>query len=281
MNSAAEDMAGREDRPRLSIVIPACNEEKRIGTMLDAYLPRFRRQPRPVEFVVVVNGSTDATAAVVEAYARKEPALRTVVEPRRVGKGGALMRGFREARGELVGFVDADGSTPPEAFEELVENLGDAGAVIASRWRRGARVSPRQPLLRRMASRVFNMFTRVLFGLALTDTQCGAKLMRREAIMEVLPLLGITRWAFDVDLLYQLKRAGYGIREIPTTWRDTAGSKIKIARVSGEMVAALARLRLVHSPFRWIVVAYDGCIGWKRMRRRGGKSWPSREQNAR
>jgi glycosyltransferase involved in cell wall biosynthesis len=248
---------------RLSIVVPACNEELRIGQMLDAYLPYLTAKcSRDVEILVVVNGTTDRTEEVVSRYAARYPILRCVVDPARIGKGGALMRGFAEAHGELVGFVDADGSTPPDAFQDLVAHIGDSGAIIASRWRRGAKVSPKQPLPRLIASRAFNLVTRVFFGLRLTDTQCGAKLMRREALQAVLPHLGTTRWAFDVDLLFQLRRAGYRVTEVATTWCDVAGSKVRVGRVSLEMFLALVRLRLVYSPFRWMVSVYNR-IGFK------------------
>ncbi|MFM8635035.1 MAG: glycosyltransferase [Planctomycetia bacterium] len=247
---------------RLSIIIPAHNEEARIGRMLDAYLPFYAdRYGNQVELIIVVNGSTDDTSGVVEGYVARYAQLRCIVDPNRIGKGGALLRGFREARGDLIGFVDADGSTPPAAFQDLVDRLGDADVAVASRWCDGASVSPRQPLARRIASRVFNLLTRVLFGLRLTDTQCGAKLMRRDALIPILGYLGITRWAFDVDLLFQLHRSGRTIVEIPTTWQDVAGSKVDILSVSAEMLAAVARLRLVYSPLRWVVGVYDSLIG--------------------
>ncbi|MEI7435917.1 MAG: glycosyltransferase [bacterium] len=246
---------------RLSIVVPAHNEEHRLGRMLDAYLPAFAaRYGADVEFLVVVNGSTDGTEGLLRSYAARYPQVRCLVEPARVGKGGALMLGFRAASGNMIGFVDADGSTPPAAFQELVDRIGDAGAIIASRWRAGAVVSPRQPFARRFASRLFNRLTNLMFGLRLTDTQCGAKLMRREALLNVLPHLGITRWAFDVDLLFQLRRAGFSVDEVPTRWHDVEGSKVQVGRASAEMLAALIRLRLIYSPFRWVVTLYDRTI---------------------
>jgi O-antigen/teichoic acid export membrane protein len=247
---------------RLSLVIPAHNEEARIGRMLDAYLPVLAaRYGDDAEVVVVVNGSTDETAAVVTGYASRFPQVVGLIEPCGIGKGGALIMGFRAARGDLVGFVDADGSTPPAAFQDLVDRIGDADVAVASRWCVGATVSPPQPLARRIASRVFNLLTRLFFGLRLSDTQCGAKLMKREALVPVLDSLGITRWAFDVDLLFQMHRAGRTIVEIPTTWHDVEGSKIQIAAVSAEMLAAIVRLRLLYSPFKWVVGAYDRVIG--------------------
>jgi len=246
---------------RLSIVIPAHNEEKRIGPMLEAYLPFFSsRYQNEVEFLVVVNGSTDRTDQIVASYAERFPGVKVIIEPDRIGKGGALMVGFREASGDLIGFVDADGSTPPQAFQDLIDNIGEAGGIIASRWSRGAIISPRQPLDRRVASRIFNFLTRILFGLRLVDTQCGAKLMTRPAVKAILPNLGITQWAFDVDMLFQLRRAGYKIKEIPTTWHDVAGSKIQVGKASAEMMLALVRLRLLYSPFKWVVGIYDRFI---------------------
>jgi len=242
----------------LSIIIPAYNEETRLGRMLDQYLPFFNaRYAEGYEVLVVVNGSCDRTEDVVREYARVHNHIRIIVDPRPIGKGGAVMLGFAQAQGRLVGFVDADGATPPEAFQELVEHIGAAGAIIASRWMPGARVSPCQPFKRRLASRLFNAFVHLLFGLRISDTQCGAKLLTREAVQAILPHIGITQWAFDVDLLFQLRRAGFAIAEIPTTWRDVSGSRLRVCKASADMFVAMIRLRLIYSPFRWVVALYD------------------------
>lgn len=242
----------------LSIIIPAYNEEARLGRMLDQYLPYFNaRYPGKYEMLVVVNGSHDRTEEIVREYARVHPALRAIVDQRPIGKGGAIMLGLAQAKGQLVGFTDADGSTPPEAFQELVERIGHAGAIIASRWLPGAQVNVRQPFKRRLISRLFNLLVRVLFRLNISDTQCGAKLLRREAVHAILPRLGVTRWAFDVDLLFQLRCADFTIVEIPSTWHDVAGSRLHVVKASFEMVVALVRLRLIYSPFRWVVALYD------------------------
>lgn len=247
---------------KLSIIIPAYNEEARIRPTLDAYARYFvARYAGDVEFLVVVNGSYDGTEQIVRERAKRCSQVKLMVEPRAIGKGGAIFRGFEAAAGDLVGFVDADNSTSPEAFDDLVARLGDAGAIIASRYIPGAKVSPRQPWSRRVASRVFNFLVRAFFKLNITDTQCGAKLMKREAIKAVMPELGLTRWAFDVDLLFQLRRAGYRIVETPTVWRDREGSRLKVGRVSLEMFLAVCRLRLLYSPFRWLVKGYDRTLG--------------------
>ncbi len=245
-----------------SIIVPAYNEAERIGPMLDAYLPYFAaRYGDTFEMIVAVNGSRDDTAAVAQARTAHYPQLHVLVEPRPIGKGGAIMFGGAHARGEWIGFVDADGATPPEAFDDLLKNIGDAGLIIASRRLPGAVVQPRQPWQRRAASRVFNFLVRKLFKLSITDTQCGAKLMSAEAWQAIVPKIGLTKWAFDVDMLFKTRRAGYPIREIPTTWRDIGGSKLRIGRVSFQMLLAIVRLRLLYSPFSWIVTLYDRLLG--------------------
>lgn len=246
----------------LSIIIPAYNERHRLTAMMDPYSEYFiGKYGDEVELIVVVNGSIDQTEEVAYRYAKTHPQVRVIVEPEAIGKGGAIIRGAQMARGEWVGFVDADGATPPEAFDELLQQVGDAGAIIASRWIPGADVFPPQPLSRRVASRIFNFLVRLLFKVPIHDTQCGAKLMRGDALRTVLPELGITRWAFDVDLLFKLRRAGYRIVEHPTTWHDVAGSKINVPRASIEMFLAICRLRLLYSPLRWIVTLYDLTLG--------------------
>jgi glycosyltransferase involved in cell wall biosynthesis len=246
----------------LSIIIPAYNEEARLGRMLDQYLPFFNeRYAASYEILVVVNGSRDRTEDVVREYARAHKPVGIIVDPRLIGKGGAVMLGFAKAQGRLVGFVDADGATPPEAFYELVKHIGTAGAIIASRWMPGAQVSVQQPFNRRLASRLFNALMRLMFGLRISDTQCGAKLLTREAVQAILPHIGITQWAFDVDLLFQLRRAGFAITEIPTTWRDVSGSRLRVCKASADMFIAVVRLRLIYSPFRWVVSLYDRTQG--------------------
>ena len=123
----------------LSVIVPAYNEEDRIATMLGVYLPCLaERFGERFELIVVINGTTDGTESVVRAFAPQFPQLRVLVDPSPIGKGGAVMWGFNEAKGDLIGFADADGATPPEAFLALIDDVPDAGIVIASRWIKGA-----------------------------------------------------------------------------------------------------------------------------------------------
>jgi glycosyltransferase involved in cell wall biosynthesis len=239
---------------KLDIVIPAYNEEKRIGSTLRAYLDYFRKiKELDFRIIVVLNGCRDNTRKVVEKYKSREI---KILEFKQAGKGFAVAEGFKEAlrgKAELIGFVDADCSTPPEAFYDLIRNIGNYDGAIANRWMRGSVIKTRQTFFRRMISRVFNFIVRVLFLLPHNDTQCGAKLFRREVLKKVVHKLGASEWSFDVDLLFYMRRIGARVKSVPTIWEDKKDSHINMKRTPPRMFLSVLRLRLVHSPFRFIV----------------------------
>lgn len=220
-----------------TIVVPAYNEEARIGGLLEA-LAAFEGP------VIVVADGTDRTAALVRAFGDAHPglALECLEFPGRLGKGGGIMAGFRAAGTPLVGFMDADGSTDPAEMARLFSFLADADGAIASRWAPGAVVPVRQSAGRRLKSRAFNLLVRLLFGLPYADTQCGAKVFRREAVAPVLGEMTLSGFEFDVELLWRLSRRGARVIEVPTVWYDRGGSKVG-GGDSMEMLRRLVALR--------------------------------------
>ena len=243
---------------KVSIVIPAYNEEKRIRRTLGEYATYFTsRYGREYEMWVIVNGCTDRTMDVVRDVATQHPQMKYTEFREKIGKGGAIIEGLKRADGEMVGFVDADNATKPAAFEDLIRHIGAWDGIIASRWIAGARILKRQPGTRRVASRGFNLLVKLLFQIPLRDTQCGAKLFKKAAIKKVLPSLGVTQWAFDIDLLYHLKKNGLRVAETPTVWEEPGDSHLKLKKTIPEMLLAVVRLRLVYSPLGFIVRGYD------------------------
>ncbi|MBV8117479.1 MAG: glycosyltransferase [Candidatus Eremiobacteraeota bacterium] len=238
-------------RPRFSVIIPAHNEQERIGKTLDDFVGVFTDS----EIIVVLNGCTDATRDVVNRM--RAPNLVIIEIPDAVGKGGAVRAGFLTACAEVIGYVDADGSTPAREMRRLCEAVGDSDGVVGSRWLPGSLVAIRQSWVRRLASRNFNVIVRILFGLNYYDTQCGAKVFRRGALERVMRDVETANLAFDVDLLFTMKRLRMQIREEPTYWIDMQGSRVKLASASLHMFAAIVRLRLRHSLFDFIVPLYD------------------------
>jgi glycosyltransferase involved in cell wall biosynthesis len=246
-----------ETAPRLLLLIPAHNEEQRIGPVLREFAEHFRRHyPGPFRIVVVLNGCTDNTEGVVRAVAAEFPEIRHLNFPERIGKGGALIEGLKLApEADLIGYVDADGATGPAAFLKLVSLAPQADCVIGSRWLPGAVLHQRQTWLRRLFSRAFHLIVQVLLRLNLKDTQCPAKVLHRAAVEAVHDALQIADLAFDVNLLYVLKRRGFRILEVPIEWTDKPGSKVtqSLLRSSVVMFLSVVRLRLVYSPFyRWL-----------------------------
>ncbi len=243
---------------KLAIIIPAKNEETRIGKTLEEYLSYFQKRfKNDFELLVVLNGCTDNTAKVIQQIQKKYKQLQCKDIKEAIGKGRALITGFHSVDSDFIGYVDADMSTSPEAFDELLQKLENFDGAFASRWISGAVVSPKQPFIRRVASRNFNLLTNLLFGLHVKDSQCGAKVFRREALFKVYDELAITNWAFDVNLLFLLKLHGFRVKEVPTVWHDSLGSQLRITKASVQMFFSLMRLRLIYSPFPWIVEVYD------------------------
>lgn len=242
--------------PSLLLLVPAYNEEQRIEPVLRKYAQHLRdHAPGPFEIVVVLNGCRDNTLGVVQRVAVDYPEVRAIEYPDPIGKGGALIEGLRLApRADYIGYVDADGATAPGAFLDLVSRLQEADCVIASRWLPQSVIHQAQTNQRRFASRLFHGFVQGFFWMHIRDTQCGAKVMRRAVVEKVHPYLRLADLAFDVNLLYSIKRAGFSIMEVPTEWTDQAGSKVVFNfRTSLNMLLSLVRLRLLYSPFyNWL-----------------------------
>ena len=241
--------------PSLFILIPAYNEERRIQPVLREYAEFFgKNYDGKFEIVVVLNGCTDDTYGVVKKVAAEYPAIRVLLFPDPIGKGGALIEGLKlSSNADLIGYVDADGATPPQAFLDLVKKIGNADCIIGSRWLPGAIIHQSQQSHRRFASRVFHFIVQILFWMNIRDTQCGAKVMKAAAVKKIHDNLTIADMAFDINLLFALKHAGFEILEVPTEWTDRAGSKVALGRSSLTMFLSVVRVRLIYSPFyKWL-----------------------------
>lgn len=241
----------------VSIVIPAYNEEERIGRTLKTYFSYFlelkEKKLLDFEIIVVLNACKDNTLRVVKKFKRKE---LKILDFEQGGKGFAVTEGFKDAlkrKSKLIGFVDADGATPPSAFYGLIRNLKNSRGIIANRWHKKSTITPKQPLFRQFISRGFNIIVRTLFLIPHEDTQCGAKLFKSELLEKIIPKLGASEWSFDVDLLFYSRREHAKIRSIPTEWHDQKGSKINLKTTPGRMFFSILRLRIYHSPFKLLL----------------------------
>ena len=226
---------------RLDIVMPAHNEEERIDRTLRAY--RDACPQASVRFLVALDSCTDRTPEIVRAHQRADERVQSFEYPK-LGKGGVIAETFSRSDAELVGFVDADCATPPRELLRLAEAARHTDGAIASRRHPASMLPARRPLAREITSAGFAGSVRMLIGLPYRDTQCGAKVLRRHVVRDVLPRLGSRDLLFDVDLLAAARDGGWRVVEIPTVWIDQAGSRISAVGDSRRMGTSLLRLWL-------------------------------------
>jgi glycosyltransferase involved in cell wall biosynthesis len=238
----------------ISIIIPAYNEERRIGNTLKQYLKYYNEHYlNNYEILVILNGCKDKTEDKVKSFQTDNPSLKYHVFQDPIGKGGAIKEGLKLATGDLVGFTDADNSTRPEILHRLfaiIDLVPSVDCAVGSRRLKGSIVK-KKTKKREFVSFGFNLGVNALFGLGIRDTQCGAKVIRRKFISELLPKLTVSNMAFDVNFLVDIKSIGGKILEIPIEWEDTEDSTIKKPfKTSVAMAFSVLRLRVVYSPFK-------------------------------
>lgn len=234
---------------RIELIIPAYNEEQRIGATLRHYLDFFE-DTNVLSLTVVLNGCTDRTLEVVEDIQKEYPERLSLLHiPEAIGKGGAIVRGWQQSTAEVVGFVDADEATAPEEFQKLIVAMnGEVDGAIASRFHPDSVIKNRTSALRSLASQTFIRIVKILFLLPYRDMQCGAKLFRRSAVAQILPTIQSFNMIFDVELLFKLHRSGAHIVEVPTVWVEKEGSAMlgstqKFLKTAWTMFMSLLRLR--------------------------------------
>jgi dolichyl-phosphate beta-glucosyltransferase len=236
----------------LSIVIPAFNEERRLGSALERLLTDAALLDL-LELIVVDDGSTDRTAEVAREFAEAHPELplRLLQLEQNRGKGAALRAGLLAAEAPLIGFIDADLSVPPPAFLDaraLIE--GGADMVVGRRVDDdGSSLRLGQPMLRRLLGHMFVATRQRIIGLPFADTQCPFKLLTREVAQAVVPSCTVDTWTFDVELLVVASRQGWQIDEMPVAWKHVEGSKLQAGpSVIVSTLRELLAIRRLHGP---------------------------------
>ena len=239
--------------PFLSLVIPAYNEERRLPATIQQVLSFLRAQPWSWEVLVVDDGSSDQTAAAVEAMIIDEPRARVIRNPHR-GKGYTVRTGMLQAGGDYILFSDADLAVPIEEWPKLSAALERGyDVVIGSREGTGAqRIG--EPTSRHIMGRVFNLLVRLLAVGGFQDTQCGFKVFRRAAAHDLFGRMrlyddttaapkGAAVTAFDVEILFLALRQGYKVAEVPVTWRYGEETKVDNVRDSWRNLRDIIKVR--------------------------------------
>jgi len=228
----------------LSLVIPAYDEAGRIGGTIAQVCAYFDRQGYDSELIVVVDGGPRSTSEEARAAAGTRANVRVLENDVNRGKGYSVRRGFLEARGDRVAFIDADLSLPIEAVAGMMARF-DAGAdvVIASRTAPGSRVEGAPPAMRDLMSRVFNLAVQAIALPGLGDTQCGFKGFTARAAKAVFSVAQSDRFGFDVEALYLARKHGFRIDELPIVCRYHGGSSVNRLSDGARMFADLLAIR--------------------------------------
>jgi dolichyl-phosphate beta-glucosyltransferase len=216
---------------RLSVVIPAYNEERRLSKTLDAVLGYLAEQEYRTEVIVVDDGSNDATAKLVQDWRPGPVPLRLVSHPdgRNHGKGAAVRLGMLEARGRFRLFMDADNSTTIDHIERFWSFFYEGyDAVIGSRGLKESVITEQQPWYRKMAGEAGNLIIRSFAVPGILDTQAGFKMLTDECTEDVFQRLTIDRWGFDVELLAVARHRKHRVKEVPITWKNDPEGKVTI-----------------------------------------------------
>jgi dolichyl-phosphate beta-glucosyltransferase len=213
--------------PRLTLVIPAYNEQGRLERSLSLVREHLSRIAPDAEVIVVDDGSRDGTAELVRARIASWPGLRLLRHERNRGKGAAVRTGVLASSGDLVAFADADLSAPIEQLDLLIADLADADIAIVSRALRGTRLLHRQSLAREGMGKFYAVLTRLLVLRGVPDPQCGLKLYRGDLARAIFAKVQDDVVVFDTEALLLATRMGARISQRPAVWQHDDGSRLR------------------------------------------------------
>ncbi|RKZ28298.1 glycosyltransferase family 2 protein [bacterium] len=198
---------------KLSVIIPAYNEEKKIGENLKETLKSLEKMGCNFEIILVSDGSADST--VEEAMLVSDPRIKTYQYEKNMGKGFAIKYGFSRSSGDAIVFLDGDMEIHPGQLKLYIDTMKKTGADIVIGSKRHPESMVNYPFKRVILSMGYQFLNKLLFNLNLTDTQAGLKLFRREVLEEILPKVLVKKYAFDLELLVNANHRNYRIVEAP------------------------------------------------------------------
>ncbi len=231
----------------LSVIIPAYNEEARVGRTLrhiNSYLSE--RYPK-FEIIVVDDGSADGTAEVAADFSKGSANVRLIKNDTNRGKGYSVRKGVLASSGGVVVFSDADESVPISELPKFIDAIEKgADVAIASRELSTSDIIKKQAAWRRTMGRVFNLFVRMAAFGGIPDTQCGFKCFKRDAALDLFREQRLEGFAFDVEILYLARLKRYRVEQIGVQWINSPNSRVGPIRDSMDMLRELFRIRRLH-----------------------------------
>lgn len=226
---------------KIAIIIPVYNEEKRIFSTLRKISDFFSKNKIAYQIIIVDDGSKDNTLEKLRNLTDKN--IKILKNAKNFGKGFSVKKGVLAATTENILITDADLSTPIEEINKLWPYLKNFPVIIGSRYLNSASIKVRQPLYRRIVSRVGNFLVRMILGLNFYDTQCGFKLFHGKIAKSLFNKLTIARWGFDIEILAIAKHHKILVKEIAVDWHDSPNSKLRAGRAAWQTLWELFKIR--------------------------------------
>ena len=217
---------------RLSIIVPAYNEEKNLFKNINGFNKYLSQQKYDYEIIIVNDGSTDNTWQIASELANKNNKIKLINIKKNKGKGAAVRQGLLSASGEYRLFLDADNATSIDHIEKVWPYFKeDYDVVIGSRNPKDAKGADQvvsQPLWKRLLGICGNLLIRFMAVKGIWDTQCGFKAFTKKAVENIAPKTTTNRWGFDVEILALAQHMNYKIAIIPVSWINSEESRVGI-----------------------------------------------------
>ncbi len=231
----------------LSLIIPAFNEEHRIGPSLEQIFRFCNAQPYAYEVIIVDDGSTDNTFALIRNSFGSHPQINILRRAARSGKGAAVQQGMLQSRGEYIFFCDADLAVPIATVSPFIDQLKNGCDIaIGTRLAPASKIELHQPKFREALGRIFIWLSNLLLGLDHSDITCGFKGFRRDVARQLCAQQRVHNWSFDAEILFLARLKGYRVAEIPVSWRNGRGSKVRLWKDAAASFLGLLKIRANH-----------------------------------
>lgn len=241
LSSTESDMTG----PEVSVIIPVFNDRASLELAVPKSLDILSRITNSFELIVAEDGSSDGSSDYIRQVQVRDPRIRLLHSDERQGRGKALSRAIREAKGTIVCYYDVDLATDMQHLPELI-NAIRKGADIST----GSRLLPESDIERtegrEIASRGYNFLVRVMLGSMIFDHQCGFKAFNKERIVPILSLVQSNHWFWDTELLVRAQKEGYIVKEFPVRWRAGKGTTVRMKDVFGMGTAVICLWWQIH-----------------------------------
>ncbi|MFE8700908.1 glycosyltransferase [Cytobacillus sp. FJAT-54145] len=229
--------------PFLSLIIPCYREAERLPSTIKSLLSWKETFPHSLEVILVIEPSPDETLDVARSLANTHEWMTVIENEQRLGKGGTVAHGMKQANGEWRAFCDADGATDFSFFTQVFSQTPLPSIIIASRAHPQSQLIPKQPFFRQLTGLLFRYATRLITHLPYPDTQCGCKVFHHTLVPILFEPLQEQGFAMDVELLLKARRLQEPVLELPCIWRDQPGSTVHPIQDGLRMLTTLIRLR--------------------------------------